>query len=161
MNWIIHHTDKLDFHTNLKELLKPISSEIESFNWLISDFEFISDKILPIHHEKDFFVLTSEEFREILNSNTQLIWGFVSGFSKNEQISFDENNLPFVEGNDLIWENGNFQIENSIIEIIAFDSSYSIIKFKDKSLSDKFKNYFPEAIDPDKFSSFKKNRHSK
>lgn len=154
MNWIIQHTNKLDFHTNLKELLKPISLEIESFNWLISDFEFISDKILPIHHEKDFFVLTSEEFHEILNSKTQLIWGVVSGFSENEPISFDENNSPFAEGNDLIWKNGNFQIENSIIEIIAFDSSYSIIKFKDKSLSDKFKSYFLEAIESEKFSSF-------
>lgn len=154
MNWIIQHTDKLDFHTDLKELLKPILSEIESFNWLISDFEFISDKILPIHHEQEFFVLTSIEFSKILNSKTQLIWGVVSGFSENEQISFDENNLPSAEGKGLIWENENFQIENSIIEIIAFDSTYSIIKFKDKNLSDKFKNYFPEAIESEKFSSF-------
>lgn len=151
MNWIIQHTDKLNFHTDLKGLLKPISSEIESFNWLISDFEFISDKILPIHHEQDFFVLTSKEFHEILNSNTQLIWGVMSGFSENEQISFDENNLPFADGNDLVWENGNFQIKSSIIEIIAFDSTFSIIKFKDKNLSDKFKRYFDEAIELEKF----------
>ncbi|OWU90259.1 hypothetical protein DBB36_07485 [Flavobacterium sp. WLB] len=151
MNWIIQHTDKLDFHTDLKALLKPILSEIESFKWLISDFQFISDKTLPIHHEKDFFDLTSKEFNEILNSNTQLIWGVLSGFSENEQISFDENNLPFADGNDLIWKNGNFQVPNSTIEIIAFDSSYTIIKFKDKNLSDKFKPYFDEAIELEKF----------
>lgn len=34
MNWVIQHTDKIDFHTNLKELLRPISAEIESFRWM-------------------------------------------------------------------------------------------------------------------------------
>lgn len=151
MNWIIQNTDKLDFHTDLKALLKPILEEIESFKWVISDCDFISDIAIPINYEQDFFILTHEEFREIINSQTQFIWGVISGFDKNDEILIDENNLPFVEGNDLIWENGNFQIENSIIEIIAFDSSYTIIKFKDKNLSDKFKRYFDEAIELEKF----------
>ncbi|SFD09781.1 hypothetical protein [Flavobacterium phragmitis] len=152
MNWIIQKTEKLEFHTNLKELLKPIQTETEYYNWVISDFEFISDKELPIHHEEDFFVLSNKEFNEILNSLTQFIWGVISSIPKNKEIVINENNLPFAEGNDLIWKNGNFQIPNSTIEIIAFDSSYSIIKFKEKNLSDTFKEYFPEAIELEDFN---------
>lgn len=153
MNWIIQQTEKLNFHTDLKELLKPIQKEIESYNWLISDFEFISNQEISINHDRDFFVLSNQEFNEILNSQTQFIWGVIIGFPKNKEIFIDENNLPFAEGNDLIWENENFQIPNSTIEIIAFDSSYSIIKFKDKNMSDRFKNYFNEAIELEKFNT--------
>ena len=49
--------------------------------------------------------------------------------------------------------NENFQHKNASIEIIAFDSSYTIIKFKDKKLSEKFKNYFDEAILLSEFDS--------
>lgn len=153
MNWIIRKTDKLEFHTNLKELLKPILKEIESYNWVISDFDFISDKELPILHEKHFYALSNQEFSKILNSKTQFIWGVICGFPKDEEIVIQENNLPFAEGNDLIWENENFQIDNSTIEIIAFDSAYSIIKFKDKNLSNLFKKHFDEAIELEKFNS--------
>ena len=83
----------------------------------------------------------------------QLIWGVVSGLPKDRKIIIDENDLPYVEGNDLIWKNENFQLQNSVIEIIAFDSSYSIIKFKDEKISNQFKKYFDEAIELEKFNS--------
>jgi len=152
MNWIIQRTEKLEFHTNLQELLNPILTDIKDFNWVISDFNFIADRSIPINYERDFFVLSSDEFNEILNSQTQFIWGVISGLPKNEKIIIDESDLPYVEGNDLIWENENFQIENSVIEIIAFDSSYSIIKFKDEKISNRFKKYFNEAIELDVFT---------
>jgi len=153
MNWIIQNSDKLEFHTNLKEILKPILDVVKSFNWVISDFDFTTDKELPINHNRDFFVLSDQEFNKILNSDVQFIWGVISGFGKDEEIIIDKNNLPFAEGNDLIWENGNIQISNSIMEIIAFDSTFTIIKFKDKNLSDIFKEYFDEAIALEKFNS--------
>ena len=151
MNWVIQHTEKLEFHTDLKGLLNPIFTDIKDFNWVISDFDFISDKSLPINYERNFFVLSSDEFGEILNSEMQLIWGVISGFPKDKEIIIDENDLPYAEGNDLIWENENFQLQNSVIEIIAFDSSYSIIKFKNEKKSDEFKKHFDEAIELEKF----------
>jgi hypothetical protein len=47
-----------------------------------------------------------------------------------------------------VWKSNHFLISESIIEIIAVDSRYTIIKFKDKTLSEKFKNYFQDqAVD--------------
>jgi len=50
--------------------------------------------------------------------------------------------LPFVDGNELVWKNNHLQVKNSEIEIIAFDSSYTIVKFK---------TYFDEVIELDNF----------
>ncbi|WP_136669326.1 hypothetical protein [Flavobacterium sp. H122] len=149
MNWIIRNTKKIKFHTNLSETLKPILENIENYNWFLCDLDFMSDKSLPINFDEDYFKLNNEEFLKIVNSETQIIWGVISAIPKN--IEIDENNLPFVEGNELIWKNDNFQVKNSVIEIIAFDSSYTIVKFKNHILSEKFKAYFDDAIELEKF----------
>ena len=59
--------------------------------------------------------------------------------------------MPFAEGNEQIWKNGTLQVKNSLIEIIAWESSYTIVKFTDNKMSDKFKEYFQEAIELEKY----------
>lgn len=151
MNWIIRNTNKIEFHTNLKEILKPISTDLDNYNWLLCDLDFISDKKLPINFDEDYFILNNEDFQRIVDSQTQIIWGVISAVPKNIDLKIDKDNLPFVEGNDLVWKNSNLQVNNSEIEIIAFDSSYTIAKFKNQSLSEKFRKYFDEAIELEKF----------
>ena len=151
MNWIIRNTSKIDFHTNLKEILKPIATDLDNYNWFLCDLDFISEKPLPINFDQNYFILKNEDFQKIVNSETQIIWGVISAVPKNINIEINENDLPFAEGNDLIWENGNFQVNSSEIEIIAFDSSYTIVKFKSQALSEKFKKHFDEAIELEKF----------
>ncbi|MBE8725711.1 hypothetical protein [Flavobacterium hungaricum] len=153
MNWVIKNSEKLRCHTDLKEILFPIITNIESYNWLLCDLEFISNKELPINHDEDYFILSNKEFKELLDSETQLIWGVVIGFQFDKEIIIDQNELPFADGNDLAWMNDHFQAANSLIEIIAFDSSCTIVKFKDQKLSDNFKNYFEEAFFLSEFDS--------
>lgn len=151
MNWIIKNTSKIDFHTNLNEILKPISTDLDNYNWFLCDLDFMSDSPLPINFDKDYFILKNEDFQKITDSRTQIIWGVISAVPKNINIEINENNLPFVEGNELVWQNGNLQVNNSEIEIIAFDSSCTIVKFTNQTLSEKFKKYFDEAIELEKF----------
>ena len=149
MNWIIRNTSKLKFHTNLKVLLMPIENEIKDLKWLISDLEINTSEIekLPINHEKDWFLISAVEMNIIRDTDTQLIWGALSGIPNNQEIEPEQIELPFAEGNEQIWKNGNLQVVNSKIEIIAWDSSYTIVKFTDNEMSDKFKAYFQEAIE--------------
>lgn len=151
MNWIIRHSKRLAFHTDLKALLVPIWDDIKDFSWLISDLEFMSSDPVPVDYDHDYFILSPEEFNALVQADTQIIWGVISGIPGKPPAVIDENKLPYAEGNDLIWENGNIQHPQTIIEIICFDSSYTIIKFKDIDLSTKFKNYFDEAIELEKF----------
>ncbi|WP_133608059.1 hypothetical protein [Flavobacterium cheniae] len=152
MNWIIRDTKKLYCHTNLNNLLNSWI-DISEFEWILSDLDVINftKKKLPIDFNKSFSVITSDDFKKIIETDIQIVWGVISAINKSENPKFDKNNLPFVEGNDNIWINDNFQVENAIFEITAWDSSYTIIKFKDSELSKKFKLYFDEAIELDKY----------
>jgi hypothetical protein len=127
----------------------PIENEIKDLKWLISDLEINTSEIekLPINHEKDWFLISAVEMNIIRDTDTQLIWGALSGIPNNQEIEPEQIELPFAEGNEQIWKNGNLQVVNSKIEIIAWDSSYTIVKFTDNEMSDKFKAYFQEAIE--------------
>ncbi|SDP96245.1 hypothetical protein SAMN05428975_4191 [Mucilaginibacter sp. OK268] len=154
MNWIIRRSDKLSAHTYLDELLIPILEDLSGFNWLLTDLDFNSSEInehLPINFDHECFLLSENEFHVLLNANIQIWWGVILGFPRSITVTLDEDNLPFAEGNGLIWKNENIQHPDAQIEIICFDSGYTIIKFKDSYLSDKFKSHFTEAIALEKF----------
>jgi hypothetical protein len=152
LNWIIRDTKKLYCHTNLNNLLN-VWIDISEFEWILSDLDVINftKKKLPIDFNKSFSVITSDDFKKIIETDIQIVWGVISAINKSENPKFDKNNSPFVEGNNNVWINDNFQVENAIFEITAWDSSYTIIKFKDSELSKKFKLYFDEAIELDKY----------
>jgi len=154
MNWIIRRSDKLSAHTHLEELLIPILEDLEGFSWLLTDLDFNSSEInerLPINFDHDYFLLSENEFNNLLNANLQIWWGVILGFPKSIAVTIDVDNLPLAEGTELIWKNGHMRHPDALIEIVCFDSGYTIIKFKDRYLSDKFKSYFTEAIALEKF----------
>ena len=135
MNWILEKSNKLDFHTNLAKILEPLKINFKNYKWVFNDIDFMSDDILPINLDDDYFILNDLELNKILDVHTQFIWGIISAVPLDEEVILLSNDLPFIEGNDSIWNNNIFQIINSEIEIIAFDSSYTIVKFKNKLLS--------------------------
>lgn len=158
MNWIIRKTLKLSCHTYLNELLVPILEDLERFNWLITDLEYNTSGLfegqkLPINHEDDYFLLSENELHQLLDARVQIYWAVILGIPSFTKPLVDEQNLPFAEGNPLIWKNGNIQHPNAEIEIVCYDSGYTIVKFRDLYLSEKFKSYFTEAIDLERFKS--------
>ncbi|MDR6489214.1 hypothetical protein J2799_003753 [Chryseobacterium vietnamense] len=152
MNWIIRSTKKVEFHTNLREVLKPIRNDLATYKWILTDLDFISDKQLPINFDEDYFILDSMEFEKLYHSNTQIIWGIISAVPNN--IESDSLLISKLSAEDsIVWKPDQFLVPESILEIIAFDSGYTLVKFKDKNLSDTFKDYFQEqAIDLQKFN---------
>ena len=153
MNWIIKNTNKLRYHTDLYNLLKPIENEIKDLKWLVSDIEIIQSNTekLPIDNNEKHFLISSREMDIIRKNNTQIVWGVFSGIDKNIELKIELIKLPYAEENLELWKNGNLQVKNSKIEIIAWDSSFTIVKFSDKKLSDKFKEFFDDAIELEKF----------
>lgn len=152
MNWIIRSTKKVKFHTNLHEVLKPIWKDLLIYKWILTDLDFISDQTLPINFDEDYFVLDHPEFEQLYQSNTQIIWGIISAVPNNSES--DTSSVSRLSAEDTsVWDPDHFLIQESILEIIAVDSGYTILKFKDKSLSDTFKEYFQEqAMDLQKFN---------
>lgn len=151
MNWIIKNTKKLKYHTNLQVLFEPIIADLKQLEWLITDIDFMTDDDIPINFEHDWFLLNDNEFLKLVNSRTQLIWGVIAGIPKSCNFQIDEDKLPFADGHGAVWEDKNMQIEEAIVEVIAWDSSYTIVKFREDNLSEKFKSFFPEAIKLEKY----------
>ncbi len=73
--------------------------------------------------------------------------GYFAGFDNKTELKISREEIPYVDRNEKIRENGNLQLENLKVEVIAWDSSYTIIKFTQKEMSDKFKEYLDEAIE--------------
>ncbi|SEH66181.1 hypothetical protein [Epilithonimonas hominis] len=147
MNWVIKHSKKIKYQTDLEEILKPIWDDLQNYKWLITDVDFITDSQIPLNFEKDYFFLDRDEFAQLMNSDTQIIWGVISAVSNNYKID-EKKNLTLSSESEQVWKENVFQISESILEIIAFDSGYTILKFKNNKLSEKFKNYFEsEAIE--------------
>ncbi|HEX8017467.1 MAG TPA: hypothetical protein VF465_19725 [Flavobacterium sp.] len=155
MNWIIRNTEKLRYHTNLNDLLNSSWINISEFNWVMSDLDIVnfSKQELPIDLKDNYSIITSENLKEIAEADSQIIWGIISAVKKPEKPIFDIKNPPFAEGNDDAWSNDKFQVKNSSCEITVWDSSFTIVKFKDEELSKKFKAYFNEAIELEKCNS--------
>jgi hypothetical protein len=141
MNWVIKNSRKIKFQTDLEEILRPIWNDLVNFKWIITDVDFISDTEIPLNFEKDFFILNRDEFEKLMKSRTQIIWGVISAVNSEYEI-IQENILKISAENNTVWKENIFQIPESLLEIIAFDSGYTILKFKDQNLSEKFTNYF-------------------
>lgn len=155
MNWVIRSIKTVKFHTNLKEILKPIWKDLASYDWILADLDYMSDIEIPISFDFDYFLLSHEEFEKVYHSDAQIIWGIISAIPGN--IKIDIQKISTLSAENLnVWKNNEFQIPESILEITAFDSGYTIVKFKDQILSEKFKNYFQnQALDLDIF----RNKH--
>ena len=156
MNWIIKNTKKLRSHTQLINLLTNDWIDIDNYNWFLSDLDVVNyadyeGNVLPINFMDNYHLPTNENFKIIVDSGLQVIWGVISAVNKQEKPNFNDAQIPFVEGNDMIWNSNYFQVSNSVVEITAWDSSYTIVKFKDEKLSNRFQLYFTEAIPLEKY----------
>ncbi|MFP3832981.1 hypothetical protein [Chryseobacterium sp. SIMBA_028] len=119
----------------------------------MTDLDFVSnEQLIPINFDEDFFLLDHQQFEQLYKSNPQVIWGIVAAVPNNTNPDIALlSNLSVEDTN--VWNVNHFSVPESILEIIAIDSGYTIVKFKDKKISDKFKDYFLEqALDLQKFN---------
>ena len=145
MDWIIRHSKKMPYHTYLNVILEPFNEQIDNYNWILTELEYNSTiEGLPVDLDTDYFILPPADFKLLLNSDVQIWWGIILAVPISYEITLDIDNLPYAEGNGQIWRNGNLQYPNAEIEIICFDSSYTIVKFTKEDLSNRFKTFFGE-----------------
>jgi hypothetical protein len=149
MNWAITETDKFDYFTPLKEVLRPILDDIGKLKWLITDVEYLafSKDVLPVNLNDDHFILSAVEFDKLVTADVQFIWGVFLGIPQDVDLKVDIHDLPYADTNPNIWKRDNLQHPEAVIELVCFDSSCTILKFRDERLSEKFSDYFHEAIE--------------
>ncbi|KQM75228.1 hypothetical protein ASE74_20625 [Pedobacter sp. Leaf216] len=152
MTYILEKTEKLKFHTNLRELLYPIIESIGDYNWLLTNQDyFIFDfeqkgEVHKLDFESKKIEFSGSEFKALVETrNIQFIWGVFCAFI-GEIPSLKSEEFPFADCNENIWKKPNeFLSPNSEIEIICFDGTSTIIKFKNQKMEKEFLQYFSEA----------------
>ena len=144
-----------EYFTYLEDVFDIISNKQIDFNWLIESYECYpeNEKVANIFNSDTVFI-SGKDLTELNKlDETQWIWGIFHGFNRNiseEQIKqekYETNNI------DLVWD-GNMFHPLAEIEIIAWDSSATIILSKDNLLIKKIMENNDNAVE---LSAFKKN----
>lgn len=152
MTLILDDTKQLEFHTDMGEIIKPFREELKSLNWILTNQAFtlldhenkgIVDKL---DHESEIIHFDGPELLDILeNRKIQFIWGVFCG-TYNKTESLPSEKIPYADLNSKIWtEPESFLLPDSEIEIICFDGSYTILKFKDYELEKRWKMKFTDS----------------
>ncbi|MBC8054710.1 MAG: hypothetical protein H7Y13_16760 [Sphingobacteriaceae bacterium] len=152
MALILQKTDKLEFHTDLRALIAPIKSEFASCNWLLTNQDYMvldykeKGLIEKLDHESPKIQFTGTELLKIVETRSiQFIWGVFCGI-KGQIPELAQDQLPFADCNPNVWsEPDTFFLQESEIEIICFDGTSTILKFRNKEVEEKFRVHFEEA----------------
>lgn len=140
------------YYTYLSKVFTAIGGTQTEYNWLITDCECYPhlsdiDKLLS----QEFCWLSGDELTSIVNKESfQWIWGVLSGFEKD--ITLEEvlkYPLPYADGYEGFWKNPlSMQHPLASVEIVAFDSTLTLIFSERKEIIDMFREYFPLSEDP-------------
>ncbi|MCU7557092.1 hypothetical protein [Macrococcus capreoli] len=128
------------------EVLKHIEPYVKSLKWKINAHEVLDDDFQfdhPSHQLMDGEMLlrTLKEY-----SDVQWVWGVLSGFPNElswEEIERDAVIYDVTEDLD-IWKDGLSHIESkAIFEIVAMDSSETIVLIDEVTVMDELLKHFP------------------
>jgi hypothetical protein len=151
MNTILDSYDQMPYHTNLALVFRALDGRQKDFNWLITNFEcnFHPDEF-PYDSEGKPYWFNGQELTGLVERNDiQFIWAAISGFQPD--VIIDLNNLkvePLAEGHPSLWEERVLiQHPKATVEIVCWDSTYTILLSKNNDLSQRFRRFFPKAKD--------------
>ncbi|WP_243118591.1 hypothetical protein QTL86_06600 [Cellulosilyticum sp. ST5] len=140
-------------YTYLKKIFKSLDNFQRSYNWLITGYEsfpFSDGHLERIFQSGNYAWISGEELTGIINKNDfQWNWAVLSGFDKcytlQEVLKYD---LPYADCNKAFWqENISIQHPLASVEIVAFDSSLTLLISSKEELVKKFRKAFPLSKD--------------
>jgi hypothetical protein len=139
------------YYTYMSKVFNAIEDEQLKYNWLITDCEcYPQDESLNELFSKEYVWISGKHLTDIINKEDfQFIWGVFSGFLP--EVTLEEIlkfNLPFADGYGGFWvDNVGIQHPLSTIEIVAWDSSLTLLISEYDDLVQKFMHNLPLAKD--------------
>ncbi|MGT2894999.1 hypothetical protein ACVRZR_01255 [Streptococcus entericus] len=143
-------------YTLMSEVFAPLSLKIEDYNWLVSHYWIYHIDDIP--WDKDYTWLTGEQLGQVFEKYPahQWIWAVLSGFDK--EVSLEEAlsyPLPHPESEEL-WQLPLTCLHPLVChEIVAWDSTLTLVKSVQKEVVDSFREAFPLSDDlKDRITSY-------
>jgi len=152
MTLILEKTNQVEYHTDMNVMIQPFREELKSMNWFLSNQDYMlldyeeKGDLDKLNHESPVIFFDGSELLEILESRSiQFNWGVFCGTY--EKVNFeDDQEIPYADSNPSIWtQPSEFLYPGSQIEIICFDSTSTIVKFRDRQLAEKWNAEFIDA----------------
>ncbi len=142
--------------TLLKNIFDSINNIQKEYNWLVSGYECYPQNI---EYSKklsgEYCWMTGDELTNVCkNEDCQWIWGVFSGFHKSvNKEDVLKNKLSQADGYTGFWQNPiSIQHPLAEIEIVAWDSSLTIIISKDDNIIEEFRKKNLLAEDLEKYN---------
>ncbi len=154
-----------DWYTDLNKVFKLVGNFQKDYNWLITDCEACPRK--AGHAERitqskngNYAWISGEELTNIVRKDRfQWVWAVLSGFdkcySKEEVLKYE---LPFADGYRGFWT-ADISIQHPLasVELVAWDSSLTLLISKKESLVKAFREAFPLSEDLKEYNTIEKN----
>lgn len=157
MKGIILHKEKQGY-TYLYPIFEAMGNVHEQFNWLITECDEWEDIFAGYRcfKGKDYIWIKGCELIRLVreNKDVQMVWGVLSGFdadcSIQEVLKYPR---PYADMNRSLWQSP-VAMQNPLarVEIVAFDSSCTLIKSKDEALLKGIVHAFPKGEDLDSYN---------
>ena len=143
--------------TYLRDIFDMINFNYHDYNWLISYPECYPTEVSFYDlFMNDYCLVTGEElFEFVQRENPQWIWGVLSAIPKRYPSSeILKYALPTSDGNESLWHNP-ITMQNPLaeIEIVAWDSSLTIVKSIYNDIIDNIIKKVPYAVDLEQYNS--------
>ena len=144
------------YFTFLKKIFDSIENVQKNYNWLITGYECYPQNIKYVERlSKEWCWITGKELTKMIETeNFQWIWGVFSAFpesvTKDDALKYE---LPKADGNEKIWKNPiSIQHPLSVMEIIAWDSSMTILISKFDEIVEKLLKSNPLIEDLEEYN---------
>lgn len=137
------------WYTQMGKVFEAIHNKQNDYNWLITDIDCVPQKI-EAQYNGDYCWLTGEELTKLVaEDDWQWVWAVLSGFDKSIDVSEVLNYPhPCANGYEGFWINPiSIQHPLAAIEIVAWDSSLTLLFSKQEKLVKDFLAFFPFSQD--------------
>ncbi|MHC4821704.1 MAG: hypothetical protein ACYTDX_08315 [Planctomycetota bacterium] len=156
---ILGESERVSLHTDLAAIVEALGDRITEFDWLTTDLETnipegdwpgeleFGDEV-PVITGKSLLALSRRE------DWIQFTWGILSGLPRGMRIDArDLGHPPFANGNTTFWKGDPvLQFPGALVEIVCWDSTYTLLITGDDDLTQRFRAYLPEARDLDEYN---------
>lgn len=139
------------FYTRLGRVFAAIGEAQTGYNWLITACEcYPQTPDTAARLSGEYCWLSGDELTSIVRrEDFQWIWGVLSGFKPDIPLEdVLKYPLPYADGYAGFWKNPlSMQHPLASVEIVAWDSTLTLVLSRRREIVDSFRKYFPLSED--------------
>jgi hypothetical protein len=145
---------EMSYFTDMRLVFRAIDDRQREFDWLLTNLECnwlgVRDgRPEPLSSSGPYWLTGDELSHLVAEYEMQFIWAVLSGFPPGTSLNIDQLTVePYADGNPEFWgSEPRIQHPLATVEIVAWDSTSTLLLCHDQSIGESFRQYFPEAVD--------------